>query len=76
MTTKGQITVPAEVRARLGLTAGAKVVFTEHEDGYVMSVKGISGADLAGSLPKPSTPVSLEEMERGIAAGAVAGAAL
>jgi AbrB family looped-hinge helix DNA binding protein len=76
MTTKGQITVPAEVRARLGLEAGTKVVFTESDGGYLLSVKGVTGASLAGIIPKPPTPVSLEDMERGIAAGAVEGARL
>jgi AbrB family looped-hinge helix DNA binding protein len=76
MTTKGQITVPAEVRARLGLKAGTKVVFTERDDGYLVSVKGLVGSDLAGSLPKPSRSVSVEDMERGIAVGAADGAGL
>jgi AbrB family looped-hinge helix DNA binding protein len=76
MTTKGQITVPAEVRARLGLEAGSKVDFAEQDGGYLLSVKTIRGADLAGILPKPETPVSLEQMERAIAEGAIEGAAL
>jgi AbrB family looped-hinge helix DNA binding protein len=76
MTTKGQITVPLEVRTRLGLETGSRVDFTEREDGYLLSVRKISGADLAGLLHKPGVAVSLEDMERAIADGALEGASL
>jgi AbrB family looped-hinge helix DNA binding protein len=76
MTSKGQITVPVEVRARLGLTAGARVEFIEHESGYLISAKPLRGADLAGLLPRPAVPVPLEQMERDIADSAVEAAGL
>ena len=38
MTTKGQITVPKEVRDRLGLETGDKVYFDITEDGSVRLV--------------------------------------
>jgi AbrB family looped-hinge helix DNA binding protein len=76
MTTKGQITVPAAVREKLGLEAGSRVDFTEQDGGYLISVRTVRAADLAGALPKPARPVSLEEMDRAIAEGAIASAAL
>jgi AbrB family looped-hinge helix DNA binding protein len=76
MTTKGQVTVPAEVRARLGLTAGTKIEFTEEGGRYLISVKRGRSADLAGFLPRPEVPVTLEEMRLGIAEGAAMGAGL
>ncbi len=42
VSTKGQITVPAEVRKQLGLTPGTPVVFELTEDGVILR-KGFSG---------------------------------
>jgi antitoxin PrlF len=37
VTSKGQITIPREVRRRLGVRAGDRVVFEEREDGMRIS---------------------------------------
>jgi antitoxin PrlF len=64
MTTKGQVTVPREIRDRLGLKSGDKMVFTMLSDGtVVMRPKTRRLADLAGSLTRPGQPkVATEDM--------------
>jgi len=64
MTTKGQVTVPREIRNRLGLKSGDKVAFTVLSDGtVVVRPKTRRLADLAGSLTRPGQPsLSIEEM--------------
>lgn len=64
MTTKGQVTVPREIRDRLGLKPGDKIVFTMLNDGtVVMRPKTRRLAELAGSLTRPGQPkVTVEEM--------------
>jgi AbrB family looped-hinge helix DNA binding protein len=74
MTTKGQITVPVEVRRALGLQAGSKVEFVRTERGvYELVVKTGSIRDLYGMLPAPARAVTLEEMDDAIADGAAEG---
>lgn len=71
MTSKGQITVPAEVRERLGLHAGARVDFVETETGtYELRAKNGSVRDLQGMFPWHGRPITIEEMNEGVAAGA------
>lgn len=64
MTTKGQVTVPREIRDRLGLKSGDKMAFTMLSDGtIVMRPKTRRLADLAGSLTRPGQPkVTVEDM--------------
>ena len=72
MTSKGQITIPREVREDLGLVAGSKVSFTRDDEGsYVLTRAKRSVLELAGSLPYDGPPLSLEDMEAAIAAGAM-----
>jgi antitoxin PrlF len=71
MTSKGQLTVPAEVRDRLGLHAGSRVSFVETGDGtYELRVERGSVHDLKGLLRWDGPPKTVEEMNEGIAAGA------
>ena len=57
MTSKGQVTVPREIRDRLGLKAGDKMAFTMLSDGTViMWPKTRRLIDLAGSLTRPGQP--------------------
>jgi len=54
VTSKGQITIPADIRKALALESGTKVVFTRLSDGTtVIRSKSRSALDLAGML-KPS----------------------
>ncbi|MGH8461085.1 MAG: AbrB/MazE/SpoVT family DNA-binding domain-containing protein [Stenotrophobium sp.] len=65
VTSKGQITIPADVRKALGLTTGERVVFTRLEDGTtLMRSKTRSILDLKGLL-KPARgtrKVAIEDM--------------
>ncbi len=52
LTTKGQLTVPKEVRERLGLRPGDRLVFEFEEDAVRLKVeKRKTLAELKGSLP-------------------------
>ncbi|MBW8827982.1 MAG: AbrB/MazE/SpoVT family DNA-binding domain-containing protein [Burkholderiales bacterium] len=64
LTSKGQVTVPREIRDRLGLTSGDKLSFTMLSDGtVVMRAKTRRLLDLAGSLTRPGQPkVTVEQM--------------
>ena len=51
LTSKGQITLPAGIRDRLGVDVGDKVVFTETSDGaYRLHARRNSMADLKGII--------------------------
>lgn len=63
VTSKGRITIPASLRKSLGLKVRDRVVFTRLADGtVVMRVKTRSARSLAGSLPKPTRRVRVEDM--------------
>ncbi|MBA4085557.1 AbrB/MazE/SpoVT family DNA-binding domain-containing protein [Janibacter terrae] len=71
MTSKGQITIPKDVREQLGLTPGTKVTFTRNADGdFVLSTTQPSLKGLRGRLRHVGPAVSLETMDDAIAAGA------
>lgn len=71
MTSKGQITVPAEVRRRLGLRAGSRVDFVATRDGsYELRVKRASVHDLYGCVDYSGPARTLAEMDDAIAEGA------
>jgi antitoxin PrlF len=68
VTSKGQITIPAPVRAALGLDTGSRVEFVETEKGKFAIVPATSPVlALKGMLRKPPAPVSIEQMNRAIA---------
>ncbi|MDO5705206.1 MAG: type II toxin-antitoxin system PrlF family antitoxin [Paracoccus sp. (in: a-proteobacteria)] len=70
VTLKGQTTLPRDVRAALGLKSGDKVRYVVM-NGEVRLMKARPVAELEGLLARPGqTPVSLEEMDDAIAAGA------
>jgi len=71
LTSKGQITVPKEVRDRLRLSTGDRVRFLADGDGRVVMIPAtISITELRGCLPAPTHPVTLAEMDEAIAVGA------
>lgn len=72
VTSKGQVTIPVEVRTRLGLRAGSRLTFVPTETGgFEIHVETGSVRDLKGSVPKPTRPVSIDEMDRAIQEAAV-----
>ncbi len=71
LTTKGQLTLPKEVRLALGVGPGDRVSFVRMEDGnFAVMPAALPVKRLKGMLRKPGKPVSLGEMDRAIAAGA------
>lgn len=67
LTTKGQTTIPKEIREHLGLRPGDRMRFLIDPDGRVtVEAATLSVRDLRGILPKPSRAVSIEEMEETI----------
>jgi len=69
MTTKGQVTIPKEVREHLGIETGDRLSFVVQEDGTVI-VQPITRhvRELGGLLQRPGQrPVSANEMDEGIA---------
>ncbi|WBQ11339.1 type II toxin-antitoxin system PrlF family antitoxin [Hyphomonadaceae bacterium ML37] len=70
VTVKGQTTLPKDVRAALGLTSGDKVRYLILV-GEVRILKARSVKESRGILSKSvQKPVSLEEMDEAISAGA------
>lgn len=71
MTSKGQITVPKDVRDALQLTPGTKVSFIRNADGdFVISTAHRRLSDLAGRLEYAGPTVSLVDMEAAVRDGA------
>lgn len=69
ITSKGQITIPAAVRAALGVEAGDRIEFVQVEPGrfeLVASTQSVSS--LKGLVRKPTSPVTIEAMSQAIAA--------
>lgn len=64
LTSKGQTTIPKEIRDSLGMKAGDRMSFTLMADStVVMRVKSKSITELAGMLHKKGRkPVSIEQM--------------
>lgn len=67
MTSKGQLTVPAEIRQALGLAPGTRIRFTPLPDGtIVMRAKSRSLLDLEGAFPSAHpAPLPVEDMRIG-----------
>lgn len=47
VTTKGQVTIPKDIRDRLGIGPGSEVEFVEGADGVIELVKGDAGGSEA-----------------------------
>ena len=71
LTSKGQITIPKEVREALGVGAGDRLEFVEQEKGVYKVVAATRDIrHLKGLVGKPAAPVSVAAMKRAIARGA------
>ena len=66
LTSKGQTTIPKDIRDTLGLKSGDRMTFTMLPDGTVlMRVKNKSVMNLAGSLRKKGQkPIPVEQLSR------------
>lgn len=65
MTSKGQVTIPSQLRKQLGLQTGDKVGFAL-EDDHIVLYRKITDITAAFGLCQPKRSVTLEEMEAAI----------
>jgi antitoxin PrlF len=70
VTAKGQATIPKAIRERLGVKPGDRVKFFLHPDGSVVLLPRVPVSKLRGIVASRRGPVTLEEMDAAIAAGA------
>jgi AbrB family looped-hinge helix DNA binding protein len=70
LTSKGQMTLPSAVRARLGLEAGDQLLVTVQDDDTIILKRRPTACvtALRGLLPRPKRALTVEEMDAGIAA--------
>ncbi len=72
VTAKGQVTLPVEVRRRLGLKPGSKLEFIVIDDDRLEAIPvSETVSSLKGMVPKPRKALSLTDMDRAIAKGAL-----
>jgi antitoxin PrlF len=65
LTSKGQTTIPQEIREGLGMQSGDKICYTQMPDGSViMRVKSGSLLDLAASVKTIKRAVSVKQLSR------------
>ncbi|MBI1785458.1 AbrB/MazE/SpoVT family DNA-binding domain-containing protein [Candidatus Sumerlaeota bacterium] len=71
VSSKGQVTLPAEARRKLGIRAGTRLEFVIHGDDR-MEIIRVDGSvrDLKGMLAKPKRPLTLAQMDEAISGGA------
>jgi antitoxin PrlF len=69
VTSKGQVTIPVEVRTQLGLAAGDRIEFILNDETgrYEVVPATRSVTALKGIIRKLAKPVSIEEMNAAIA---------
>jgi antitoxin PrlF len=69
ITSKGQITIPIEVRTELGVGTGDRIefVFNKATGHYEVIPATVSIQSLRGILPKRKKPVTIAEMNEAIA---------
>ncbi len=70
---KGRATIPKAVREHLGPKPGDRVKFFIHPDSTVVLLPNLPVTTLRGMLNQPGAPISIEQMDTAIAAGAAAG---
>jgi len=69
VTSKGQITIPVDVRNQLGLSTGDRIEFVRNEQSghYEMLPATSSVTALKGIIRKPARAVTIDEMNDAIA---------
>ncbi|QMW23434.1 AbrB/MazE/SpoVT family DNA-binding domain-containing protein [Sandaracinobacteroides saxicola] len=64
LTTKGQVTIPADLRSRLGLEAGMQLDFSVTEEGHLLARPRVGDIRaLKGSAGYVGPALSLDEIE-------------
>jgi antitoxin PrlF len=62
VSTKGQVVIPARVRAEMGVGTGSRIEFVKTPDGWLIKPATLPVTALKGMLAKPRKPVSVEDM--------------
>ena len=74
LTSKGQVTIPKAIREQLGLRTGVTLHFWVDPTGRIVVTPLTLGIDdLIGILPKPGRPLTIDEINEGIAEAVGAG---
>jgi len=68
ITSKGQITIPKNVRTKLCLKSGDKINFIVEDNAVKFIPVSRDISSLKGIVKKPAKPVSIEEMNKAIKA--------
>lgn len=71
LTSKGQVTIPKEVRLALGLHTGTRLTFVPTPAGYLLKAAAHDLMRLAGSVPYDGPALSVDDMEDAVADAAV-----
>lgn len=70
ITSKGQTTIPAEIRERLGLQTGDRIAFIEMEQGFLIVPRNRPVSTLFGSLAEYAVPgTTVDDYDRAIGEG-------
>ena len=68
MTSRGQVTLPKPIRDKLNLRPGDKIEFMIVEDGSLLVTPCTAPVTrLKGMVPRPETPLSLEDIDKTVA---------
>ena len=71
LSSKGQLTIPRQLRESLGLTPGTRLMVSVDQDGRLILVPSLyEPEDLFHDRPTVQRPMTLEDMDRTIAAAA------
>jgi len=70
VSTKGQVVIPADVRADLRIETGTRVEFVKTVDGWLLKPATRPVTALKGMLPARGKPATIEEMKRAVRARA------
>lgn len=69
VTSKGQVTIPSYIRNKLHLSSGSKLEFIIQDGSFIVVPINKPVKNLKGILPKPKTPLSIEDMNESIKSG-------
>ena len=71
ITSKGQATIPKQIREHLGLRPGDRIKFFLHPDGSVVLLPKLPASSLRGLVPPRPHPPTLDEIAEAAAGGAI-----
>lgn len=64
VTSKGQITIPHNIRQNLSLNAGSRVEFIVHDTNIILVPVNSTLSHLQGLLPKPDRSLTIDDINR------------